>query len=316
VRRLLFGATFPVTLAACVPFVAGDYYTTLVVEVLAYTIALMGLNLLFGYGGLLSFGHAMFVAIGAYSVAILGAKMGIKSFEVQLIVGMAASLAISAVIGPLCIRYTTIFFSMLTLAFGMIFHSVLFKFYTVTGGESGISVSRPTLLGLTLAKMNKTTFLVGPFYWYVLALFAILLALMALIVNSPFGLALQAARDNPQKAGFLGVSILKLRYAAFVISALYCTIGGAILAVSIGASDPELAYWTQSGNMIFMIIFGGLGQLFGPAVGAIAFTFLQDTLMANTQYWRFSLGLTLALIIVFAPKGLLGLLTRVLEVRS
>ncbi len=308
--RTLLGVAGILLVTACVPFLCGTYYTTVMIPIIAYAIALLGLNLLFGYGGLLSFGHAMFMAVGAYSVALLGTKLGVRSFEIQLLVGLVVSGAIACVIGPFCLRYATIFFSMLTLAFGMIFHSFLFKFYDLTGGESGISVVRPTLLGLTPTRMSKTAFLIGPFFWYVLGLFAILLVLMALIVSSPFGLALRGARDNPQKTEFLGVAILKVRFVAFLLSALYCSVGGAILAVSVGASDPELAFWSESGNLIFMIILGGLGELFGPIVGSTIFTLLKDTLMANTQYWRFVLGATLALIIVFAPNGLLGLLRR------
>lgn len=307
-RLILIGAFVATTLI--IPFVVSPYYATLVITIFAYSIALLGLNLLFGYGGLLSLGHAMFMAMGAYSVGLLGTKFGVRSFEVQLLVAVASSGAAAALIGLLCVRYTTIFFSMLTLAFGMIFHSFLFKFYELTGGETGISVLRPTLLGMPFAKLSKTAFLIGPFYWYVLALFLGMFALMALMVNSPYGLALQAMRDNPRKTEFLGVPILKVRYVAFVISAIYCAIGGAIMAVSIGAADPELAFWTQSGNIVFILVLGGLGQLFGPLVGSVAFTMLQDVLMANTQYWRFALGALLALIIIFAPLGLVGLLVR------
>jgi branched-chain amino acid transport system permease protein len=243
-------------------------------------------------------------------VALLGSKFGVKSFELQLLLAVVASGASAAVIGLMCVRYTTIFFSMLTLAFGMIFHSFLFKFYDLTGGETGISVARPSLLGLAFAKMSKTAFLIGPFYWYVLALFAGMFALMAIIVASPYGLALQAVRDNPRKTEFLGVSILKVRYVAFVLSAIYCAVGGAIMAVSIGAADPDLAFWTQSGNLIFMLVLGGLGQMFGAIAGSVVFTMLQDALMAHTQYWRFALGALLALIIIFSPQGIVGLVSQ------
>lgn len=300
-------AVFLVAAGAVIPLVVNAYYATLVITMLAFSVALLGLNLLFGYGGLLSLGHAMFMAVGAYSVAILGTKFGIKSFELQLLLAIVTSAALAAVIGLICIRYTTIFFTMLTLAFGMIFHSFLFKFYELTGGETGISVARPSLLGISFTG-SKTAFLIGPLYWYVYVLFLVLFVLMAAIVRSPYGLALQAMRDNPTKTEFLGVPILKVRFVAFLISAIYCSIGGAVLAVSIGAADPELAFWTQSGNIVFILVLGGLGQLVGPIAGSVVFTILQDLLMANTQYWRFALGAFLALIIIFAPQGLVGLL--------
>jgi branched-chain amino acid transport system permease protein len=311
-RALILVSLFAAAISIALFFV-GPYYATLVITILAYSIALLGLNLLFGYGGLLSLGHAMFMAMGAYSVGLLSAKFGVRSFEIQLLAAVAVSATAGTLIGLLCVRYTTIFFSMLTLAFGMIFHSFLFKFYEITGGETGISVMRPSLFGSSFAQMSKTAFLIGPFYWYVLILFFGMFALMTLVVNSPYGLALQAMRDNPRKTAFLGVPILKVRYVAFVISAVYCAVGGAIMAVSIGAADPELAFWTQSGNMVFIIVLGGLGQLLGPIAGSIAFTMLQDVLMANTQYWRFALGVLLALNIIFVPRGLASLLVRTRE---
>jgi branched-chain amino acid transport system permease protein len=311
-RALILVSLFAAAISLALFFV-GPYYATLVITILAYSIALLGLNLLFGYGGLLSLGHAMFMAMGAYSVGLLSAKFGVRSFEIQLLAAVAVSATAGALIGLLCVRYTTIFFSMLTLAFGMIFHSFLFKFYEITGGETGTSVMRPSLFGSSFAQMSKTAFLIGPFYWYVLILFFGMFALMTLVVNSPYGLALQAMRDNPRKTAFLGVPILKVRYVAFVISAVYCAVGGAIMAVSIGAADPELAFWTQSGNMVFIIVLGGLGQLLGPIAGSIAFTMLQDVLMANTQYWRFALGVLLALNIIFVPRGLASLLVRTRE---
>lgn len=303
-------AAFAVVLAIALPFIVSPYYATLVITMFAYSIALLGLNLLFGYGGLLSLGHAMFMAMGAYSVGMLGTRFGLHSFELQLLVAVASSATAAALIGLLCVRYTTIFFSMLTLAFGMIFHSFLFKFYDLTGGESGISVARPSLLGFKFTGISKTAFLIGPYYWYVLSLFLVMFAAIALVVNSPYGLALKAMRDNPRKTEALGVPIMKIRYVAFVISAVYCAVGGAIMAVSIGAADPQLGFWTESGNLVFILVLGGLGQLFGPVAGAAAFAILQDSLMANTQYWRFGLGALLALIIIFAPQGLVGLLLR------
>jgi branched-chain amino acid transport system permease protein len=293
-----------------VPFGASPYYATLIISMLAFSIALLGLNLLFGYGGLLSLGHAMYMAMGAYSVALLGSRFGLKSFELQLLIAVAVSGSAAAVIGLMCVRYTTIFFSMLTLAFGMIFHSFLFKFYDLTGGETGISVARPSLLGFAFARISKTAYLIGPFYWYVLVLFAAMFTLMAVIVRSPYGLALQAMRDNPSKTEFLGVSILKIRYVAFIISAVYCAVGGAVMAVSIGAADPDLAFWTQSGNLVFILVLGGLGQIFGSIAGSVVFMLLQDLLMAHTQYWRFALGALLALIIIFSPQGIVGVLTQ------
>src|SRR4051794_2978466 len=138
-----------------VPFLVPPYYVSLLVPFYGYAIALLGFNLLFGYTGLLSFGHAMFLGVGAYGAAILSSVLGVKSFELVLLTVMLASCAIALPVGALCVRYTGIFFGMLTLAFGMLFHSFLFKFYYLTGGDSGMRVARMDILGLDFARYNK-----------------------------------------------------------------------------------------------------------------------------------------------------------------
>ena len=290
-----------------VPKFAQPYYVTLVLPAFAYGIALLGFNLLFGYTGLLSFGHAFFVAVGAYSAAVLSSKLGVKSFELILLVSGLAAVIAAAPVALLSVRYVRIFFGILTLAFGMLFHSFLFKFYNLTGGDTGIRVLRPSLFGDTFEKLDKTAFLVGPFYYYCLALLVVLAFVMWRIVRSPFGLHLVAIRENPRKAEYLGVRVRFFRLIAFLISAFYCAIGGVILAINTGQADPELAYWTHSGELVFMAVLGGFANFFGPIAGAFTFIFLKSELMGLTQYWRFWLGVILVLIVVLFPRGLVGI---------
>lgn len=292
---------------AVLPKLAQPYYVTLVLPAFAYGIALLGFNLLFGYTGLLSFGHALFVAIGAYGAAVASSKLGIKSFELVLLLSGLAAVLVAIPVALLSVRYVRIFFGILTLAFGMLFHSFLFKFYDITGGDTGIRVLRPTLLGEAFADLDKTTFLIGPFYYYCLALLVVLGIAMWRIVRSPFGLHLLAIRENPRKAEYLGVRVRFFRLVAFLISAFYCAIGGVILAINTGQADPELAYWTHSGELVFMTVLGGFASFLGPIVGAFAFIFLKSELMGVTQYWRFWLGAILVLIVVLFPRGLMGL---------
>lgn len=296
-----------IVVLAAVPKFAQPYYVTLVLPALAYSIALLGFNLLFGYTGLLSFGHALFVAIGAYGAAVASSKLGIKSFELVLLLSGLAAVVVAIPVALLSVRYVRIFFGILTLAFGMLFHSFLFKFYNITGGDTGIRVLRPTLLGEAYADLDKTTFLIGPFYYYCLALLVVLGIAMWRIVRSPFGMHLRAIRENPRKAEYLGVRVRFFRLVAFLISAFYCAIGGVILAVNTGQADPELAYWTHSGELVFMTVLGGFASFLGPIVGAFAFIFLKSELMGVTQYWRFWLGAILVLIVVLFPRGLVGL---------
>jgi branched-chain amino acid transport system permease protein len=290
-----------------VPTLAPPFYANLLIPFFAYAIALLGFNLLFGYGGLLSFGHAMYLGLGAYIAAIVAGVLRIRDFELVLLAAAFGAVAVALPIGFLCVRYTGIFFGMLTLAFGMLAHSFLFKFYHLTGGDSGMRVPRMRILGLEFDALNKIELLAGPFYYYCLAL--MLLAGFALwrIVHSPFGLHLRSLRDNPQKAEYLGVRVPELRLLAYVISAVYGAIGGAILGFRIGLADPELVHWTHSGHLVFMTVLGGFSNFFGPVVGALTLTLLQDQLQSITQYWRFVLGAMLAAIVIFFPRGLAGI---------
>ena len=289
------------------PSLAQPYYVTLVLPAFAYAIALLGFNLLFGYTGLLSFGHALFVAIGAYAAAVLSSKLGIRSLELILLISGLAAVLAAVPVALLSVRYVRIFFGILTLAFGMLFHSFLFKFYDLTGGDTGIRVLRPSLFGKAFDDLDKTAFLIGPFYYYCLALLVVMGIVMWRIVHSPFGLHLVAIRENPRKAEYLGVRVRFFRLIAFLISAFYCAVGGVILAINTGQADPELAYWTHSGELVFMTVLGGFANFFGPLIGAFTFIFLKSELMGLTQYWRFWLGVILAAIVVLFPHGLVGI---------
>lgn len=303
-QKILIALAAAALLAA--PHVIDSYHLTLLIPFFAYAIVLLGFNLLFGYGGQLSFGHAMFVALGAYGAAGAARWLGVTSFEAMLGVAVIVSLVVSIPIAALASRFTGIFFGMLTLSFGMLFHSFLFKFYNITGGESGMRVPRPTLFGNGFEDLDKTAYLTGPFYYYALVIVAVLVWLMWRLVRSPYGLHLQAQRDNESKAAYLGVKVRLVRMVAFVVSAVYGAIGGVILSVNTGLADPELAYWTHSGHIVFMAVLGGYQEFLGPIVGALGFILMQDSLMSATQYWRFFLGVALASMVIALPGGLLG----------
>jgi branched-chain amino acid transport system permease protein len=304
-----------VGVAALLPLFASPYMLLLMLPFVAYSIALFGFNLLFGTTGLLSFGHALFLGLGAYTAAVMTSKFGILSFEIILVAAVLISALMALLVGALCVRYTKIFFGMLTLAIGMLFHSFLYKFYAITGGDQGMRVLRPLLLGMEW-RGGKTAFLTGPFYYYVLTLLALLGLLMWRITQSPFGLHLRAIRENAGKAAYVGVEIFRMRLAAFVISAVYGGIAGTILAVITGLADPELAYWTHSGNLVFMAVLGGSGTFVGPAIGALVFVILQDFVMAVTQYWRFVMGAILVCLVIFLPQGLAGTIELLLSRRD
>jgi branched-chain amino acid transport system permease protein len=302
----------PLALAGiiAVPWLAPIYHVLLMLPFMAYGVVLLGLNLLFGYTGLVSFGHALFIGIGAYSAAFLTGWFKIRSLEVILLVAAVVAGLVAMPVAALCVRYVKIYFGMLTLAFGMVFYTLVLKFYAITGGDEGMPVARPFLLGRDLGAMPKTDYLAGPYYFYSLVVLVLAALVMWRIVHSPFGLCLKTIRDNPAKAETLGISVARYRWLAFVISAVYAGVGGALLATPIGNVDPTLAYWTHSGNIVFMTLLGGFASFFGPIVGAFVFIYLQDYVMSLVPYWRLVFGAILAALVIFAPSGLLGLVTR------
>jgi branched-chain amino acid transport system permease protein len=306
--RLALGLLGMAALVA--PLVAPVYQVLLMLPFMAYGVILLGLNLLFGYTGLVSFGHALFIAIGAYTGAVLTGELGVRSLEAILLAAAGLGGAAAALVGTLCVRYVKIYFGMLTLAFGMVFYTFLLKFYRWTGGDEGMRVLRPWLLGLDLDAMPKTEYLAGPYYYYSLAVLVAATAVMWRIVHSPFGLCLRVIRDNPVKAEALGVSVTRYRWYAFIISAVYAAVGGALLGPPTGTVDPTLAYWTHSGNVVFMTLLGGFASFFGPLLGAFVFIYLQDLVMSVVPYWRLVFGAILAVMVIFAPGGLMGLFAR------
>jgi branched-chain amino acid transport system permease protein len=295
---------------ATLPAAASTYHVTLMLPFMAYGVVLLGMNLLFGYTGLVSFGHALFVGVGAYTAAVLTTHFHVRHMELILPAAALAAAIVAAPVGALCVRYVKIYFGMLTLAFGMVFYTFLLKFYRLTGGDEGMRMLRPYLLGSEWAAFSKTAYLVGPYYYFSLAVLALATLLMWRIVGSPFGLCLKTIRDNPIKAESLGVSVPRYRWYAFMISAVYAGVGGALLAPPTGNVDPTLAYWTHSGNLVFMILLGGFGHFWGPVLGAFAFIYLQDLVMSVVPYWRLVFGALLAIIVIAAPGGLMGLLAR------
>jgi branched-chain amino acid transport system permease protein len=293
-----------------IPWIMSTYHVLLMLPFMAYGVVLLGLNLLFGYTGLVSFGHALFIGLGAYSAAFLTGMFKVRSMEVILLTAAVVAGVVAMPVAALCVRYVKIYFGMLTLAFGMVFYTFVLKFYSVTGGDEGMPVARPFLLGRDLGAMPKIEYLAGPYYYYTLAVLVVAGVLMWRVVHSPFGLCLRTIRDNPAKAETLGIGVPQYRWLAFVISAVYAGVGGALMATPTGNVDPTLAYWTHSGNIVFMTLLGGFANFFGPIVGAFVFIYLQDFVMSIVPWWRLVFGAILAVFVIAAPTGLMGLFTR------
>jgi len=292
------------------PFIGQEYQVYLTLSMFAYSVALLGLNLLFNYTGLLSFGHAMFVGIGGYTTAFLVTGFRIPYMEVSLVAAVLLSGLVATLVGLVCVRYTKIYFAMLTLAFGMLFHSFLMKTYFLTGGDEGMGVSQPFLLGVNYSSMAQMDFFVGPYYYYSLAVLILAAVFMWRIVRSPFGICLTSIRDNPDKAEYLGIGIRKYRLYAFIISGCFAGLGGVLLAPVTGHVDPAIVYWTQSGDMVFMTLLGGFSNFFGPMLGSVIFIYLRDLLSSFMTNWRLIFGGILAAIVILAPGGVMEVFSR------
>jgi branched-chain amino acid transport system permease protein len=220
------------------------------------------------------------------------------------------SALISVLFGFVCVRYTRIFFGILTLALSQVLWSLAFKFFWVTGGTDGLRVPTPTLLG-TAPTDDKMEFLAHRYYYYVLAVFAISVALMWVIVHSPFGKALQAIRDNETRAEFIGIRIRRYRLIAFVISGIFTGVAGALWAPLNGLASPDILVWTFSGEIVFMTVLGGFRTFVGPIIGAIAFTYLKTYAVGFTVYWQLLLGAVLVVLVLALPTGIMGAVERV-----
>ena len=293
------------------PFVLAPYQTVLLSYGLVFALAALGFNLLLGYTGLLSFGHSAYFGVGAYTVALLAKYLKVSSMEVFVLGGIAASALVSALFGFVCVRYTRIFFGILTMALSQVLWSLAFKFFWVTGGSDGLRVPTPSLLGTAIpGRTDKIDFLAHRYYFYVLFLFAAGVGLMWLIVHSPFGKALQAIRDNETRAEFVGVQVWRYRWVAFLISGVYTGLAGALWVVLNGLTTPDVLVWTFSGEIVFFTVLGGFQTFTGPIIGAVFFNYLKTFAVGYTVYWQLLLGVVLVVLVLALPAGIAGTLSR------
>ena len=312
-RRTLAWAAPVLAALIALPFVVPPYQTVLLTYGLVFAIAALGFNLLLGYTGLLSFGHSAYFGMGAYAVAFIVKYAKLESMEAFLLGGVLASGAVAAVFGVVCVRYTKIFFGILTLALSQVLWSLAFKFFWVTGGSDGLRVPTPTLLGGAVrAGSDKFEFLSHRYYFYVLAVFVVAVALMWVIVHSPFGKALQAIRDNETRAEFVGVQVWHYRWVAFLISGMFTGLAGALWVPLNGLTTPDILHWTFSGKIVFFTVLGGFQTFFGPIVGAVIFNYLETYAVGHTVYWQMVLGIVLVALVLVLPAGIVGTVRRLL----
>jgi branched-chain amino acid transport system permease protein len=289
---------------AFLPPIAGllnqPFYVDLFRRIMIFAIAALSLDLILGYGGLVSFGHAAYLGIGAYAVAIL-AHHGIQNGFLQWGVAIAASALVALVIGAVSVRASGVYFIMITLAFTHMLYYLGISIETY-GGDDGMRLAaRSRFPGLDLSNTIV-------FYYVVLGLLLLFLALGHRMVNARFGMLIRAAKSNESRARAIGFSPYRYRLTAFVIAGAMGGVAGALLVNHTEYLTPGFMHWTRSGEIMFMVILGGMGTLVGPIVGAFALLLLEDVLSAWTAHWQMILGPFLVLVVLFAKRGLVGLL--------
>ncbi len=300
------GALLPLVLfalLAAVPFVAGaigqPFYVSLVTRIMIFAIAALALDLVLGYGGMVSLGHAGYMGVGAYAVGILSFH-GVDSGWVQWPLGMVAAALAALVIGALSLRTRGVYFIMITLAFAqMLFY--IFISLRQYGGEDGLNLpGYSTLPGIDLA--NDVSF-----YYLVLALFALIMWVFGRVVASRFGTALQGIRENESRMESMGYPVYRTKLMAFTLSGAVAGLAGALLANHNLFISPSLMHWTQSANLLIMVLVGGIGLRYGGVAGAVVMLTLEEVLRLWTEYWHLPLGVLLLCVVFGAPRGLVGL---------
>jgi branched-chain amino acid transport system permease protein len=280
-----------------------EFYIGVATRVLIFAIAASSLNLILGFGGMVSFGHAAFVGLGAYTVGIL-MDAGIVSAWVSWPLAMLVSAAAAALIGAISLRTRGVYFIMITLAFAQMFYYLVVSLKSY-GGEDGLPLSTRSLLVPGLDLKNDTHF-----YFVALAVCVLVMLLLQRCINAPFGRLLQGIRENETRMAAVGTRVFLIRWQAFVLAGALAGLAGAMLANLNGLVTPHLMHWTQSGQLMIMVIIGGAGALWGGLLGAAGLLVLEEVLSGYTLHWQMALGVVLLAVVLFAPQGLSGLRKR------
>lgn len=296
-----------------VPLLPGKFWTNVMTEALILGLFAMSFNMLYGYMGQISFGHAAFFGVGAYATAMLFAALkapdgsiGMAQFALSLVVGPPVAALAALVVGFFCVRLTGIYFAMLSLAFGELLYYIVFSWYSFTRGDDGIQGLLPP------AALQDAT----AYHYFTLAVVTIAVLVMWRIMESPFGYAMRTLRDNARRAAYLGINVRLYMLVNFVIAGAFAGVAGALWGPFQRSVAPPLLSWQESGIAVFMTLIGGATQFVGPMLGSVIYILLQAVVTLYTTYWPLTIGLIILLIVLFAPGGVLGLLERRLRARA
>lgn len=283
------------------PAFAGKYLLYMAIHIFILSVFALGFNLLLGYTGLLSFGQAGFFAVGAYASAKI--LLAIPSLIFGIAGGAIAGGIIAFCLGYLCVRHTRIYFSMLTLSFGMMIYSLAWKWRDVTGGDDGlIGIPRAPfeIPGIFSVNMNP----MENYYYFVLIISILAIFILYRIVNSSFGLTLKGIRDSENRVAYAGISIRTYRLLSFTIAGLYAGLAGALLPALESTVTPPLAHWTHSAEPVMVTLLGGIHTFSGPIVGSVLFYIIKDIIVRYTQYWLIWFGAIIVLLVLVFRGGM------------
>lgn len=278
-----------------VPFVASTFWTNLLTEILIMGLAAMSVNLLLGFGGSLPFGHAAFFASGAYATALLIKETNLP-FVVVLVVAPVLAAVVGAVFGLIITRLYEFYYAIVSAASGMVLWTLIRK-VPVLGGDTGIT-------GMQIPELLNG---IDSVYIFTAIIVFAALIFTKFLLNSPFGWIQQAIRENPTRVTCTGSNVLRHRYIAFVISSFICGIAGMLFVIHTQSTFPSYAHWVKSGDFVMICILGGVSTFIGPMIGAAALIILQTYITSITEHWLLFLGISICLLVIFMPNGIVGL---------
>ena len=293
-----------VLLPVYVELTGSRFLLTLFTRIVILAMAAVSLNLILGYGGMMSFGHAAYLGIGGYAVGILAFE-GVSSGFVQWPVALLVSALFALLIGALSLRTRGVYFIMITLAFAQMTYYIVAGLARY-GGDDGLTIQDRSKFFAPVNLSNKMQF-----YYICLTLLFTSIYLVWRIVNSRFGMVIQGARSNDTRMRAIGFPTYRYKLTCFVIAGTLCGLAGALLANHTDFVSPAMMYWTRSGDLIIMVVLGGMGSIFGPLFGAVALLILEEALSGITEYWQIILGPLLLLVVLFGRGGIDGLLGKV-----
>ena len=305
-KRIALGAAL--VALALFPLAGATFYTELVTTVMILAIFALSLDLLVGYTGLVSFGHAAFYGIGAYALGLLAPKYEAANLWLTLPAAVLAAGIAALAVGVFVVRVKGIYFIMVTLAFAQMFYFI-FHDTKIGRGSDGISMNFKPVAAIgsvTPFDLGNATHV----YYFVLVLLLAVFAFLRVILRSPFGRALMGIRSNEHRMRSLGYPVYWYKLASFAVAGALAGLAGYLSALQFGFVNPELLSWHQSGNVLLMLILGGIGSLYGAVVGAFAFVALAEIFQALTRYWQLLLGATIILLVIFLPGGLASVAAR------